>query len=172
MQYVKPLSMSMTSRLQLSRFSNPLVAYPQLYKSIVGPLQCMTITRPRISCIVNKVCQFTSNPQKAHWKVVKRILRYLRGTLNYGLHFETSTVLELAGFCDGDQGSNPSDRCSISSFCVYLRSNLITWNSTKQYTILKSNTKVEYWSLTNLVEKLFRFNHYLQSLEFIYHNYQ
>ena len=46
--------------------------------------------------------QFMSNSLEAHWKAVKRILRYLRGTLNYGLHLRTSPALELVGFWDVD----------------------------------------------------------------------
>jgi histone deacetylase 1/2 len=51
------------------------------YRSVVGGLQYLTFTRPEISFAVNKVCQFLSQPTEVHWEVVKRILRYVKGTL-------------------------------------------------------------------------------------------
>ncbi|RVW84060.1 Retrovirus-related Pol polyprotein from transposon RE1 [Vitis vinifera] len=54
------------------------------YRSTVGALQYVTITRPKLSFNVNKVCQFMQNPTEEHWKAVKRILRYLQGTLQHG----------------------------------------------------------------------------------------
>ena len=59
---------------------------PQQYRSIVGALQYLTITRPELAFSVNKVCQFMHEPLEDHWKAVKRILRYLSGTVNCGIH--------------------------------------------------------------------------------------
>lgn len=55
------------------------------YRSIVGALQYLTITRPDLSFAVNTVAQFMHNPMIGHYKLVKRILRYVNGTLNLGL---------------------------------------------------------------------------------------
>ena len=60
------------------------------YRSLVGTLQYLTLTRPDISFAVNKVCQFLYAPTTAHWSAVKRILRYIRGTLNLGLKIGVS----------------------------------------------------------------------------------
>ncbi|MCI20580.1 copia protein, partial [Trifolium medium] len=88
---------------------NP-VEDPSLYRSVVGALQYATLTRPEISVAVNKVCQFLSNPLEEHWKAVKRILRYLSGTLHHGLLLQAappSQPLSLIGFCDADWASDP-----------------------------------------------------------------
>lgn len=76
MQYAKSLSTPMASGLQLSRFGNALVANPKLYKLIIEARQYVTITKPKISYSVNKVCQFMSSPLKPYWKVAGMILRY------------------------------------------------------------------------------------------------
>ncbi|MCI59098.1 retrovirus-related pol polyprotein, partial [Trifolium medium] len=68
------------------------MAEPTLYRSIVGALQYATLTHPDIALSVNKVCQFMANPFESHWLAVKRILRYLKGTLNHGLLINPSTT--------------------------------------------------------------------------------
>ena len=100
MQFAKSSTTLMTSGLKLSVYGSDPVENGQLYRSIVGALQYVTITRPEISYCVNSVCQFMQNPLESHWKAVKRILRYLSGTLDYGLHLRRSSQLNLVGFCD------------------------------------------------------------------------
>lgn len=102
MQYSKALNTPMTSGEKLSGFGSDPVENPHLYRSIVGALQYATITRPEIAYSVNRVCQFMQNPLEAHWKVVKRILRYLQGTLDFGIHFKKSANLDLTAYCDAD----------------------------------------------------------------------
>lgn len=75
----------MISSSKLSKVGSTAVNDPTEFRSIVGALQYVTLTRPEISFSVNKVCQFLSNPLEDHWKVVNRILRYLSGTLHHGL---------------------------------------------------------------------------------------
>ena len=72
------------------------------YRSLVGALQYLTLTRPNISLSVNKVCQFLHSPTTAHWSAVKRILRYVRGTMNYGLKIRRSKSMMVSAFSDAD----------------------------------------------------------------------
>ncbi|KAJ9552510.1 hypothetical protein OSB04_016555 [Centaurea solstitialis] len=82
---------------------------PALYRSIVGALQYVTITRPEIAYSVNRVCQFMHNPSEHHWTAVKRILRYLKGTLDLGLIFRPSSDSKLVCFTDAGWISDPDD---------------------------------------------------------------
>jgi len=82
MQEAKPLPSPMVSGLKLTKEGSQPFSDPTLYRSIIGALQYAVITRPDICFSVNKVCQFMSNPLESHWTVVKRILRYLKGTIN------------------------------------------------------------------------------------------
>jgi hypothetical protein len=94
------------------------------YRSIVGALQYLTLTRPDISFAINRVCKFLHNPTTAHWERVKRILRYVRGTLTNGLRFVKSSSLILSGFSDADWAGCPNDQRSTGGFAVFFGPNL------------------------------------------------
>lgn len=72
----------LNSSNKLSRFGSDILLDSQLYRSIVGAIQYVTLTRLEIGYSVNKVCQFMAHPLECHWKAVKRIRRYLKGTLS------------------------------------------------------------------------------------------
>jgi histone deacetylase 1/2 len=95
----KGISTPMVGGQQLTKEGTSAFDDPTLYRSVVGALQYATITRPELSFSVNKVCQFMHTPMVEHWKVVKRILRYLKGSLSYGLLLKpaitTSSVMWL-----------------------------------------------------------------------------
>ncbi|KAL5548542.1 hypothetical protein UlMin_003773 [Ulmus minor] len=105
------------------------------------------MTRPDIAFAVNKACQFMQQPTTSHWLSVKRILRYLRGTMQDGLLINPSSNLTIEGFTDADWGAQPDDRCSSSGCLVYLGSNLVSWSATKQRVISCSNAEYEYRGL-------------------------
>ena len=90
MQFAKELPTPMFGEEKLSSIGNDPVGNPQLYRSIVRTLQYVTITPPELAYLVNRVCQFMQNPLESHWKVVKKILRYLRGTLDHDLYLKRS----------------------------------------------------------------------------------
>jgi histone deacetylase 1/2 len=119
------------------------------YRSIVGALQYVTLTRPDISFAVNKVCQFLHRPTTVHWSAVKRILRYLRHTLGMGLRIRKSPSTLVSAFSDADWAGCSDDRRSTGGFAVFLGSNLISWNARKQATVSRSSTEAEYKSLAN-----------------------
>jgi histone deacetylase 1/2 len=140
----------MASSTKLSKYGSNHVTDPTFFRSIVGGLQYATVTRPEISYLVNKVCQFLSSPLEEHWKAVKRILRYLQGTIHHGLLIKpapTYEPLSLTGFCDADWASDPDDRRSTSGACIYLGPNLVSWWAKKQTLVARSSAKEEYRSL-------------------------
>lgn len=85
MQSAKSMNTSMTSGLKFSAHGSEPFQDTKLYRSIIGALQYATTTRLEITYCVNRVCQFMQTPLESHWQAVKRILRYLSGTLNFGL---------------------------------------------------------------------------------------
>jgi histone deacetylase 1/2 len=124
------------------------------YRSIVGALQYLTLTRPDISFSVNKVCQFLHAPTTSHWSAVKRILRYIRGTLKVGLTFRRSSSLLLSAFSDADWAGCPDDRKSTGGFAVFVGPNLISWSARKQATVSRSSTEAEYKAIADATTEL------------------
>jgi hypothetical protein len=124
------------------------------YRSVVGTLQYLTLTRTDISFSVNKVCQFLHAPTTAHWSAVKRTLHYLHGTCGLGILIRRSSSLLLSTFSDADWVGNVDDRHSTGGFAIFLGPNLITWCAHKQATVPRSSTEAEYKALTNATTKV------------------
>ena len=134
------------------------------YRSLVGGLQYATITRPEISYSVNKLSQYMHCPLNEHWKALKRVLRYLKGTITHGLDFTRSKSLNLTAYSDSDWATDVDDRRSTSGFCIFLGNNLVTWSSKKQPTLSRSSTEAEYRSLASATAEILWLNSLLQEL--------
>jgi len=114
----------------------------------------LTLTRPDLSFPVNKVCQFLHAPTTQHWIAVKRILRYVKGTLGYGLIICKSPSMNISAFSNADWAGSVDDRRSTSGFCVFLGSNLISWSARKESTVSRSSTEVEYKAMANATAEI------------------
>jgi histone deacetylase 1/2 len=124
------------------------------YRSIVGALQYLTLTRPDIAFSVNKVCQYLHAPTTVHWTAVKRILRYITGTASLGLTFRKSPSTLVNAFSDADWAGCVDDRKSTGGFAVYFGPNLISWSARKQPTVSRSSTEAEYKALANATAEI------------------
>jgi histone deacetylase 1/2 len=128
---------------KLSREDGTLLAVGDAtrYRSIVGGLQYLTLTRPDLAFSVNKVCQFLHVPTTAHWSAVKRILRYVKGAMDVGLYIRKSNSRLVSAFSDADWVGSVDDRRSTGGFAVYFGPNLISWSARKQPTVSQSSTQ-------------------------------
>jgi hypothetical protein len=151
MESCKPMNTPMSSVDKLSVYDGDPLGPKDIteYRSIVGALQYLTLTRPDISFAVNKVCQFLHKPTTVHWSAVKRILRYLQHTIGMGLRIRKSLSTLVGAFSDADWAGCSDDRRSTGGFAVFLGSNLISWTARKQATVSRSSTEAEYKSLAN-----------------------
>ncbi|XP_016747590.1 uncharacterized protein [Gossypium hirsutum] len=123
------------------------------YRRIVGALQYVVITIPDITFAVNKVCQFMHRPLDQHFRAVKHILRYLQGTLDYGIRFTTTATLDMVGYSDANWGTDVDDRRSTLGFYVFLGGNPVAWGSKKQV-VSRSTAEAEYRGLAHAVTEV------------------
>ena len=127
---------------------------PTQYRQVVGSLQYLALMRPDISFAVNKLSQFMHQPSTLHWSAVKRLLRYLKGTLNHGLFFRKHSPLCLHAFADANWAGNLDDRTSTSRYIIFLGGHPISWSSKKQKTVARSTTEAEYRVIAATTAKL------------------
>ncbi|CAL2245419.1 unnamed protein product [Prunus armeniaca] len=138
---------------QVLRTEGQPLTDPTLYRSLVGALQYLTFTRPDLSYSINTVCQYMTTPTEAHFDLVKRILRYIQGTIQYGIHFTTGPW-HLQAYSDADWAGDLNTRRSTTGFVIFLGNNPISWQSKKQGSVSRSSTEAEYRALANTAADL------------------
>ncbi|GJV07078.1 retrovirus-related pol polyprotein from transposon RE1 [Tanacetum coccineum] len=144
-----PLSTSAYFTSQGTPFNDPT-----LYRSLVGALQYLTITRPDLSYAVNQVSQFLHAPMQDHFQAVKRILRYVKGTLSYGISFLHAPSPTILGYSDADWARCIETRCSTYGYSIFLGGNLVSWSAKKQPTVSHSSCESEYRALANTTSEI------------------
>ncbi|KAL0320072.1 UNVERIFIED_CONTAM: Retrovirus-related Pol polyprotein from transposon TNT 1-94 [Sesamum radiatum] len=134
------------------------------YSRIIGSLMyIMNCTRPDIAYAVNKLSRFTSNSSKNHWKGLIRVLRYLKYTSNYGLHYTRyPTVLE--GYSDANWISDSKDTKSTSGYVFTIRGDAVSWKSSKQTCIARSTMKSEFIALDKVGEEAEWLRNFLEDI--------
>ena len=94
------------------------------------------------------------SPSNSHWGALKRLLRYLKGTISHGLLLSNTCDMVIKAFSDVDWASCPDDRRSTTGYVVYLGNNPISWSSKKQHTIARSSTELEFGAIAAAVAKV------------------
>lgn len=143
MSNAKPITSPMAATASLSQFSGFTFRDVTLCHSIVEALQYLSLTRPNIAFAVNKVSQFMHAPRDTHWSAVKRILRFLKSTIDHGLLIKKCSSTLLFAYSYADWAGCPDDRKSTSGYCVFLGSNILSWSFKKQPAVSRSSTEAE-----------------------------
>ena len=113
-----------------------------------------TTTRPDISAAVSVLSQYMSEPSSDHWIGVKRVLRYLRGTMNFGLKFSVDDKNpQLVGYSDSDWAGDQDTRKSTTGYVFQINNCTVSWSSRKQSTVAKSSTEAEYVALSTATQE-------------------
>ncbi|KAI3694073.1 hypothetical protein L1987_77032 [Smallanthus sonchifolius] len=159
----KPVATPLTSKDIFTSEGQPFHD-PTLYRSLVGALQYLTITRPDLSYAVNQASQFLQTPTTTHFQLVKRILRYVKGTLAYGLTFDRPPNTTLLGFSDADWARCIDTRRSTYGYCIYLGGNLVSWSAKKQPTVSRSSCESEYRAMANTAAEIIWLTNLLREL--------
>jgi hypothetical protein len=140
-----------------------------LYKQLVGSLLYLTHSRPDLSYAVGAVSRFMQEPHELHWKDAKHILRYVHGTITFGIHYATYSTLDLIGFTDSDWAGDNIDHKSTSGYSLSLGSRPICWSRKKQDTISLSSAEVEYIGVVNITIQAMWLQHFLTELGIQFH---
>jgi hypothetical protein len=142
--------------------SESAAADVSLYRAIVGSFHYLAgQTRPDIAHAVNMISRFQNAPLTKHMTAAHRILRYLRGNINYGLTYTNSNNYNackdsviITAFCDSDWGGDKIDHKSTTGFITYINNNIIQWNTHKQQTVALSSAEAELMAIIDVVKEV------------------
>jgi hypothetical protein len=143
MQNCKPAPTPIDAKGKLSTDGAP-IDDASSYRSLAGALMYLTMTRPDLAFAVQQACLHMHDPCAPHLTMLKRILRYIRGTTSLGLHLRSSATLDVTAYFDADWADCPDTRRSTSGFCVFLGDVLVLWSSKCQPTVSCSSAEAEY----------------------------
>ena len=142
------------------------------YQAVIGCLTYASVaTRPDISSSVGVLSRFMTKPGKEHWTRVKRILRYIKGTLNHSLKFKSDgkKKVSLNGYADADWARDVDARKSTSGYVFQIGSSTVSWTSKRQTVVALSTTEAEYISLSYATQETVWLRKLLDSLGFKQH---
>lgn len=124
-----------------------------MYRELIGCLLYLSqSTRPDIAYIVNQLSRYNNRATTQHWIAAKRVLRYLKGTINTKLTFKKNNN-NIIGYCDADWATDTEDRRSCSGYIFIFQGAAISWCSKRQSTIALSSTEAEYMSLATATQE-------------------
>ncbi|TXG65900.1 hypothetical protein EZV62_007175 [Acer yangbiense] len=118
------------------------------YKQLVGSLMYLIATRPDMMFVTCLISRYMAKPMEIHLQAAKRALRYLKGTVNYGIHYKKGGDGELLAFTDSDYAGDMEDRKSTSGYVFLMSSSAVSWCSKKQPIVTLSTTEAEFVAAT------------------------
>jgi len=128
-------------------------AFP--YREIVGScLYFSVMSRPDIAYTVNSLARFNQNPGKVHWNALRHLLRYVKGTADFGLKLGNLSDEVCECYCDASWADNPDDRHSTSGYCVMVQGSMIAWWSRNSYLLTRSSFEAELVALYGATAEL------------------
>jgi len=134
------------------------------YQEFIGALNYLAVaTRPDISHVISYLSQFNACHNERHWQAAKRVLRYLRGTIHFGITYSKDAG-SLEGFVDADWAGCPIDRRSFTGYVFTLSGAAVSWESKKQRTVALSSTEAEYMALTEATKEAMYLRGFLSEL--------
>nr|CAN68883.1 hypothetical protein VITISV_015907 [Vitis vinifera] len=144
MEEAKTMKTPMSSSIKLDKDEKGKSVNSTMYRDMIGSLLYLIASKPDIMYSVCLCATFQSCPKESHLSAVKRILRYLKGTMDIGLWYPKGDNFELIGFSDADFAGCKVVRKSTSDTCHFLGHSLVSWHSKKQNSVALSMAEVEY----------------------------
>lgn len=113
------------------------------YRSLIGSLLYLTSSRPDLMYAASLLSRFMQSPTKTHFAATKRVLRYVKGTTQFGIWYKPSENGSLLGYVDSDWARNIDDMKSTTCYAFSLGSSMFSWNSRKQEIVAQSTAEAE-----------------------------
>jgi len=140
----KSMATPMNSNLKLLYDDTSESFDPTVYRQVIRSLMYLVNTRPDNCFAVNALSQYMVEPRHVRWIPAKHVLRYLNGTIRYGLRYVSDRKMELLGYTDYDGARSAADRKSTSGCCFGLGSGMISWYCRKQTSVALNTAEAEY----------------------------
>jgi hypothetical protein len=137
----KPSPSPFQSGVKITSTCNSPEVDATLYRQLFGSLLYLTHTRSDLSFDVGLVSMYMKTPHDSHWKATKRILRYVRGTFQFEIHYSSGGTPLLVGFTDSDWVGDLDDRKSTTGYVFILGLGPVTWAYKKQQAISLSSAE-------------------------------
>ncbi|GJR93720.1 retrovirus-related pol polyprotein from transposon TNT 1-94 [Tanacetum coccineum] len=138
-----PVDTPMVDRLKLDEDPLGIPVDQTRFRSMVGSLMHLTASRPDLVFSIRMCARYQGSPTKKHLEALKRVFRYLRGTINWGLWFLKDTAMALTAYVDADHTGCQDTQRSTSGSAQFLGDKLVSWSSKKQKSTVISTTKAE-----------------------------
>ncbi|XP_057452354.1 secreted RxLR effector protein 161-like [Lotus japonicus] len=132
------------THIKLTKDESGTYVDQSLYRSMIGSLLYLIASRPDIAFSVGVCARYQAAPKESHLIQVKRIIKYINGTVDYEIFYARNSNSNLIGYCDADWAGNADDRKSTPGGCFFLGNNLISWFSKKQNYVSLSTAEAEY----------------------------
>lgn len=152
-QECKEVSTPMNQKEKLCKEDGADKADEGYFRSLIGCLMYLTATRPDILNAVSILSRFMHNASELHLRAAKRIIRYVKGTSDFGVKFTWSKEFKLVGFSDSDWGGSIDDMRSTSGYYFTLGSSVFSWSSKKQETVAQFTAEAEFIAATAAVNQ-------------------
>ncbi|GJY35471.1 retrovirus-related pol polyprotein from transposon TNT 1-94 [Tanacetum coccineum] len=149
-----PVDTPMVDRLKLDEDPLGIPVDQTRFRSMVGSLMYLTASRPDLVFAVCMCARYQASPTKKHLEALKRVFRYLRGTINWGLWYPKDTAMALTAYADADHAGCQDTRRSTSGSAQFLGDKLVSWSSKKQKSTAISTTEAEYIAMSGCLSLL------------------
>ena len=159
-----------TPMIERSKLDEDDVGIPvdqTMYRSMIGSLMYLTASRPDLLFAVCICARYQSKPTKKHLEAVKRVFRYLKGTIHMGLWYPKETSMALTAYSDADHAGCQDTRRSTSGGAQFLGNKLVSWSSKKQMSTSISSTEAEYIAMSSCCAQILWMRSQLSDYGFI-----
>jgi len=154
MEEYKAVSTPMNQKEKLSKEDGADKVDEGYYRSMIGCLMYLTATRPDILFVVSLLSRFMHCASEMHLVAARRILRYVKGTVDYGVKYESCQNFKLCGFSDSDWAGSIDDMKSTSGYCFSIGSEVFSWCTKKQEIVAQSTAEAEFIATTTVVNQV------------------